>query len=81
MDIISTSEDSERVITSSRLIINISSLVVFNQGSSLYPDAPVLVLTSEITIGLDTIKNVLSSSSEAATLANSSSPVFSLTVA
>jgi len=58
-----------------------SSVVVFNQGSNLYPTTPILLLTSDIIIGFEIISIVLSSSSEAATLANISSPDFNLTVA
>ena len=52
-DILTMSEstDSERVITLSKFIINISSLVVFNQGSTLYPTMPPRPLISAIVMG------------------------------
>ena len=45
-------EDSDKVKTLSKLIINISSLVVFNQGSTLYPTSPPLFFISLTVTGL-----------------------------
>ena len=61
--------------------INKSSVVVFNQGSTLYPTTVVLLLISDIITGLETRSKVLSSSSDAATFANISYPVFNFKVA